>query len=641
MRAGVREDWTIHTFALEGREGFMHTTSSHNGGYASVTVVVPTRNEAENVGPLLDRLDQVLAGRPSRVVFVDDSTDETPDRIRDLAARASIDVTLIHRPEGNRPGGLSGAVVRGMEAADTEWICVMDGDLQHPPEVVPQLLDAATAGNYELVVATRYAGDGSAAGLSKLRELGSLAATALAKRSFPGPLRDVSDPMSGFFVVRRKAIDLSLLQAEGFKILLEVAVRHPGLRVGEVPFSFAPRVAGEPKASASVAAQYLKQVVGLRRASRTRPAFIYNIHNIIGVESRVVLPELASFEVRRLARPADVLVSVGRLGDRSGHGVRFRQEHIAYREAPGWLGFAIDVQRTDGLIHIGCSRLLALSPHVLYTNVVEPILRWRFVELGYALVHAACVDAGGRAYAITAQTDTGKTTTMLKVLQDSDLEFVSDDMTLVNRQGEVITYPKPLTISAHTLHAVRRARLSMVQRMCLQIQSRLHSKSGRKAGFLLTRLPLPVASMNAIVQRAIPPPKYRVQDLVPGVHEASGGRLAGLFIIQRGGTGERALDPSEAIQTLLDNCEDAYGFPPYGDLEPFLRHRDTDLKAVEQKIIREAFSNVPAMLLRSETLDWAERIQPLIEEFGRLTPEEGTIDVRASSPAARETISAG
>jgi len=622
----------------------MPQAASTNGRSTHVSIVIPTRNESPNIVPLLDRITAAVGDLDVEVIFVDDSSDDSPQQIRVAGSRAPFRVSTIHRPEGNRPGGLSGAVVSGIEAATGTWVCVMDGDLQHPPELIPGLYECATSTEVDLAVGTRYADPESRGGLSPFRSVASKTASQLAKRSFPTVLETVTDPMSGFFMVRRDALDLSTLEPNGFKILMEIVVRHPHLSVGEVPFDFAPRAAGQPKASPAVAGQYVRQLRALRKAGRDHPPYTYDIHGIIGIETEVPLPELGSFEVRRLHRAANLRIRVGKLGETSGRGIRYHREHITYREMFGWSGFAIDVHRVGEVIEIGCSRLLERSPHVLYTNVVEPILRWRFVELGYALVHTACVDADGRAFAITARTDTGKTTTMLKVLAASDMEFVSDDMTLITGTGHVITYPKPLTISAHTLHAVTKNRLSGVQRIGLQLQSRLHSKSGRQAGFLLTKLPLPIASMNAVVQRAIPPPKFRVQELVPGVREATGASLAGLFIIQRGGSGERVLEPQEAVEILLDNCEDAYGFPPYSDLEPFLRQHGGDLKVAEEEIIRKAFSRVPAILLHSDRLDWAERIPPLIDAITGDAESAGpdntatAIDLRNGADVTHESV---
>ena len=124
--------------------------------------------------------------------------------------------------------------------------------------------------------------------------------------------------------------------------------------------------------------------------------------------------------------------------------------------------------------------LLQRSPHVLYTNVVEPILRWTFASKGYALVHAACFADGDHAFMLTARTDTGKTTTTLKLLDHYPYSFLSDDLTIVCPDGRVLAYPKPLTISRHTVHAVQTPLLSWSERVKLIPQSRLHSRTGRR-----------------------------------------------------------------------------------------------------------------------------------------------------------------
>ncbi|NHC44730.1 glycosyltransferase [Motilibacter aurantiacus] len=234
-----------------------------------LTVVVPTRNEADNVGPLLARLSAALPGRAVEVLFVDDSDDETPTRILEQSRRDDLDVRLLHRPEGERRGGLSGAVVAGLRAARADWAVVMDGDLQHPPEVLPLLLEAGADGA-DVVVASRYFGDGSAAGLAGARRaLVSGLSTRMAAGMFPRRLQPVSDPMSGFFAVRRGAVDLDRLRPRGYKILLELVLRTPGLRISEVPFTFEARRAGESKASLREGLRFLWQLVLLRLAAVT------------------------------------------------------------------------------------------------------------------------------------------------------------------------------------------------------------------------------------------------------------------------------------------------------------------------------------------------------------------------------------
>jgi hypothetical protein len=284
----------------------------------------------------------------------------------------------------------------------------------------------------------------------------------------------------------------------------------------------------------------------------------------------------------------------------------------------------------DNRIEATASPLLRRSPHVLYTNVVEPILRWTFAARGYALVHAACLAAGEDAFLVTARTDTGKTTTSLRMLDRHPFSFLSDDLTLVSPDGGVLTYPKPLTISRHTLKAVKTPLLSRRERIGLVVQSRLHSRSGRRFALILARTHLPAATINAIVQMIVPPPKYHVERLVPGVEVAPEARLTGLVVIQRGGEGSDYLDEREALETLMRNCEDAYGFPPYPAIEGSLRsHNGRDLKDVERTIVASALSGLPAAVMRSETMDWWRRVPAVVS---RWTPAAHSREANSQAP---------
>jgi len=239
---------------------------------AAVCVLVPTRNEAGNVAPLLARLGPVLARMNGEVLFVDDSDDQTPAAVAAAATNSAVPVRLLHRAADERVGGLGGAVQAGLATSTATWTVVMDGDLQHPPEQVPDLIAAAERGA-DVVVATRYDGSGSAAGLSsRFRGLVSHGATGVARLLFPRALAGVSDPMSGFFAVRTAAVDPGELRPRGFKILLELLVRNPGLRVAEVPFTFAERHDGESKACGREGIRYLRQLAGLRMATSPQAA---------------------------------------------------------------------------------------------------------------------------------------------------------------------------------------------------------------------------------------------------------------------------------------------------------------------------------------------------------------------------------
>ena len=293
--------------------------------------------------------------------------------------------------------------------------------------------------------------------------------------------------------------------------------------------------------------------------------------------------------------------------------------YLHYRELFGHAGFEIGVEMGER-IDVVASPSLRLSPHVLYTNVIEPILRWTFVKKGYALVHGATIAFGNDAYMITARTDTGKTTTLLKILshqrRDSDqAAFLSDDMTVVSANGVAMTYPKPLTISYHTLRAVNTDTLTQKEKIALPFQSRIHSRSGRRFAFLISKTHLPAATINMVVQMLIPPPKYFVNKLVPKVKLARKASLAGMFIIERGPEGNQPMDNSEALNILLANCEDAYGFPPYEDIKEFLYNIDgVDLREREQAIIRQALGGLPAQLIRSDALDWWCRIPRYVDD---------------------------
>ena len=152
--------------------------------------------------------------------------------------------------------------------------------------------------------------------------------------------------------------------------------------------------------------------------------------------------------------------------------------------------------------------------------------------------------------------------------------------------------------------------------MGLVVQSRLHSRSGRRFAFVIAKTHLPAATINAIVQLLVPPPKFHVERLVPGVDVAVEAHLAGMVVIERGGRGEVVLDEGEALATLLRNCEDAYGFPPYSAIEGFLRGRNgTDLGDVERAIVAQALSGLPATLLRSETMDWWARLPGVVGQW--------------------------
>ncbi|GAA2614290.1 glycosyltransferase [Streptomyces axinellae] len=258
----------------------------------AVSIVVPTFNEAGNVGELLHRVSASVPARlPCEVIFVDDSMDDTPEAVRASAVYCPYPVQVRHR---DAPvGGLGGAVVEGLRLARGEWIVVMDGDLQHPPELVPDLVGEGVRGGAEVVVASRYRRGGSRAGLAGgYRVAVSRASTWLAKTLFPRRLRGISDPMSGFFAVRRAGVEGVGLHPLGYKVLLELMVRCRPVRVAEAPFTFAERYAGESKSSLPEGLRFLRHLAGLRTV---HPAAQLAAFALIGLTGFV--PNLAALRL--------------------------------------------------------------------------------------------------------------------------------------------------------------------------------------------------------------------------------------------------------------------------------------------------------------------------------------------------------
>jgi glycosyltransferase involved in cell wall biosynthesis len=714
----------------------VHLAAASAANPPALTVIVPTKNESANVEALLARVEAATAGTATEIIFVDDSTDETPQVVEKVANRFDLTVKLLARPPERR-NGLGKAVVEGMRVASADWVCVMDGDLQHPPEVIPQLLTKAQSSGATLVAASRLREGGGLEGLSPRRRMVSQVLAATSRAVFPRRLRAVTDPLTGFFLVWRKALVLDDLQPEGFKILLEILVRTPALTVEEVPFAFATRHGGESKANSAEFLRFTRQMtklavksqqqllrfiaVGLSgvlvntlllwlftevfaiyylasavlatqgstlwnfawteawvfqdrpqrqgiwlralgflimnnllllfrgpmlavmveglgmhyvtanlvaialltlarfavadriiwrfKANAGKNAYYYDIHGIIRVRSEQRLPELTYFQSKAPLEKVDIDVKVD--GNMASHR---RPDSIFYEESPGRFGFAVVINRSDERTEVVASPLVAYSPHVLYTNVVEALLRWTFVRKGYALMHGASIAQDENALFITARTDTGKTTTILRTMrEDTDgLAFLSDDMTILSEDGVVRSYPKPLTISSHTLRAVGGAPLHPREKAFLQLQSRLHSRSGRRFAMLISTLRLPAATINAIVQILVPPPKFMIDRLIPQAQYARTAKVAQIVVIERGGDYDAPMTDDEKFSTLIANAEDAYGFPPYPQLKHLLSTWEgTDLHVEEQRIVTSAVQKLPATRMGSTSFNWHQRLPKL------------------------------
>jgi dolichol-phosphate mannosyltransferase len=768
------------------------------GGTPNLTVVIPTRNEEQNVAPLLERLGPAVEPLGAEIVFVDDSDDGTPAALAVSALATPVPVRLIRRTRRDRRRGLASAVITGARHARGAWVLVLDGDLQHPPEAAALLASTAMRHGCDIVVGTRYAGRGTGAdGLDgAARARASAWATRLAKSAFPRRLAMVSDPLSGMFAFRAAAVDTGRLRPVGFKILLEILVRHPMAEVAEVAYSLAPRQAGASKASLRQGLSFLRHLGRLRRArlvgqlregppsrrervgqlarmvafglvgaaglvvntavlwfayrvlgwnhlvgaavatqasttwnfvlvdslvyrnrahgthlgralrffamnnalllarlpvleglvragvgvltanavtlvvlfavrfavsdraifrsaaqdrgrgpvrvlvdvtasgsgadgaagpaARKRSRYLayrYDVAGVVTIGSQITLPELEFFRAQRVA-DCDVDIAV-RVGDVGGRTPRRRAAMtscvdpavLRYEEHLGRLGANFRVH-LGGPITVEVGPLLARSPHVVYTNIIEALLRFVMVSRDRMLLHSACIELDGTGVMLSALTDTGKTGTVLRLLREHGGRFLSDDMTVIDARGTAWCFPKPLTISAHTLRAVRADDLTHAEWRRLRFQSRLHSKGGRSLAVSLSRFNVPIMGINALTQILVPPPKYAVDRLV-SCRMGSSTRVRELFIIERGAPRLASLDHDAALAQLLANTDDAYGFPPFRYLAPAITiggQGYLQLRAREREILAGFLGQIRVRTLASDTFGWADEIPRLVSE---------------------------
>ncbi|QUD86154.1 glycosyltransferase [Phenylobacterium montanum] len=223
---------------------------------AELTVVAPTFNECANVEKLVAKLDAALAGIAWEAVFVDDnSPDGTAEAVKAVAARDPR-IRCIRRV---RRRGLAGAVVEGALSSAAPYVAVIDADLQHDETLLPRMLEQLKSGAAELVVASRYVGGPKTIeGLDgPMRRMGSDLANKLGRMVLR---QDVSDPVSGFFMIRRELVDrvAPSLATEGFKILFDIIASQPEpLKIVELPYVFREREAGGSKLDKRIVIDYL------------------------------------------------------------------------------------------------------------------------------------------------------------------------------------------------------------------------------------------------------------------------------------------------------------------------------------------------------------------------------------------------
>ena len=362
--------------------------------------------------------------------------------------------------------------------------------------------------------------------------------------------------------------------------------------------------------------------------------YLYQVGGFVTVGSEIRLRELQYFQVPSLAAEPDIRVRVQPVGEpglRARPVVTHGPGFVTYEEHLGQRGGNFRLDFEEDRIEVAVAPLLGRSPHVVYTNVVEALLRFVLVSRGCLLLHSATIELDGHGVMLTARTDTGKTSTILRLLRERQGGFLSDDMTIVEPDGRAYCYPKPLTISAHTVQAIAQHTLTRSEQLKLAVQSRVHSKQGRLVGSRLGELNLPIMALNATTQAVIPPPKYMVDRLVSTRYLASTS-VRELFVIARGAAGLEELDHETAVDLMIENTDDAYGFPPFRSFAPAISINGEDygqLRQRERALLASFLAGVRVRRLTRDDFSWADAIPGLLN--GHRRSEQG-LDRLAEHP---------
>ena len=261
-----------------------------------LSVVVPTFKERANVPLLAEKLARTLAGVDWEVIFVDDNSPDGTAAAARAIGETDNRVRCIRRI-GRR--GLAGACIEGMLASQARYVAVMDADLQHDERLLTAMLDRLR-GDTDLAVASRYVAGGSAAGLSSAgREHASRLSTTLAQRLLGVTL---SDPMSGFFMIRRERFEelAPRLTTQGFKILLDIAATARGtLRIAELPFVFAERQHGESKLDSRVALDFVALIIA--KLTNDAVSFRFLLFCLVGLTGIAIHMAMLQFALNVMA----------------------------------------------------------------------------------------------------------------------------------------------------------------------------------------------------------------------------------------------------------------------------------------------------------------------------------------------------
>ena len=237
--------------------------------HSEVSIIIPTYNERENLPLLFQRVGESLKGVKYELIIVDDNSPDGTGKLAGELAKKFKNLKALHRKEKK---GLASAVVYGLKHARAPTVCVMDADLQHPPEKIPELL-AEINGGADIAIASRYARKGGVKRWGKRRRFISRGAEFLSRLTVPR-VQGLTDPLSGFFVFKQEVVSDAKLNPVGFKILLEILAKGRWKKVIEVPYVFRKRIYGKSNLSFGEHFNYLRHLWRLMRAGGEASRFL-------------------------------------------------------------------------------------------------------------------------------------------------------------------------------------------------------------------------------------------------------------------------------------------------------------------------------------------------------------------------------
>jgi dolichol-phosphate mannosyltransferase len=348
--------------------------------------------------------------------------------------------------------------------------------------------------------------------------------------------------------------------------------------------------------------------------------YYYNIHDIIKVQSDVILYELEYFKSREFENPE---LSIRTLDSLAG-GLRFSRKimedrstnshKILYTEHLGSAGAQFSIEFGQR-IEVTINKLISKSKHVLYVNIVEPLLRFIFISRGFILLHSACLDKSESGLLLSAPPDTGKTTTVLKCVKNG-FSFLSDDMTIIKLPNQALCFPKPMTISSHTFKTAVSVSNTRDTDRSMRVRSLVHSKKGRAFMHKIAKLNVPIFTINTIGQSIVRPPKYSINSILQDAKIKKDTKIDTLYFLEREGNYFIPLDTTSALDLAVENSDDAFIFPPYAELLNHIAINGRtafELLEEEKKLLRTFLSGIRCFVLKSESRAWFNLISKFTE----------------------------